>query len=103
MATSLTSRLAWVHRTVCRIVVGCLGSLTVQIGDSRVGRRRSGKAKALFEYLVTHRGRAIPRDTLIEVLWPDPDAAASGVSLKVAVQALRQVLAEVNERSARAW
>ena len=34
---------------------------------------------------------------LIEVLRPDPDAAASGVSLKVAVHALRQVLAMFNQ------
>jgi DNA-binding SARP family transcriptional activator len=80
-----------------RTVVRCLGSLTVQIGDTRVGRWRSGKAKALFEYLVTHRGRVIPRDVLIEVLWPDPEAAASSISLKVAIHALRQVLAEFNE------
>jgi DNA-binding SARP family transcriptional activator len=80
-----------------RVMIRCLGSLTVQAGSHRVTRWRSGKARALFEYLVTHRGRVVSRDVLIEVLWPDPDAAASAVSLKVAVHALRQVLAELNE------
>src|SRR5438105_1455028 len=80
-----------------RPMVRCLGQLSVQIGQARVNKWRSGKARALFEYLITHRGHATARDTLIEVLWPDPDAAAAGVSLKVAVHALRQILAELNK------
>jgi two-component SAPR family response regulator len=82
------------------IVVRCLGSLHVQAGALGIARWRSGKARALFEYLVTHRGRVTPRDTLIEVLWPDPDAAAAGTSLKVAVHALRQALAELGDAEA---
>lgn len=80
-----------------RPMVRCLGSLTIEGFGIQVSRWRSGKARALFEYLVTHRGRVTPRDALIEALWPDPDAAASGVSLKVAVHALRQVLSEFNQ------
>lgn len=77
-----------------RALVRCFGSLDVTIGDTRIESWRSGKARVLFEYLVTHRGRAVSREALIEALWPDPDALAAGTSLKVAVHALRQILAE---------
>jgi DNA-binding SARP family transcriptional activator len=78
----------------CRAVVRCLGSLEVTIGGIAVDRWRSGKARSLFEYLIAHRDRAVTRETLILALWPDPDALAAGTSLKVAVHALRQVLAD---------
>jgi DNA-binding SARP family transcriptional activator len=83
-------------------VVRCLGSLQVTVGGIAVDGWRSGKARALFEYLVTHRNRAVTRETLIQALWPDPDALAAGTSLKVAVHALRQVLAESARNGASA-
>ena len=58
--------------TAYPVAVRCLGPLQVQAGTVDLTHWRSGKARSLFEYLVTHRGRVIPRDTLIEVLWPDP-------------------------------
>jgi DNA-binding SARP family transcriptional activator len=72
-------------------LVRCLGALEVHVRGAAIDSWRSGKARAVFEYLVTHRGRPIPRDRLIQALWPDPDALASGTSLKVAVHALRQI------------
>jgi DNA-binding SARP family transcriptional activator len=74
-------------------VVRCLGPLEVLVGGTTIETWRSGKARAVFEYLITHRRRAVPRDTLIQALWPDPDALAAGTSLKVAVHALRQIFA----------
>jgi DNA-binding SARP family transcriptional activator len=72
-------------------VVRCLGPLEVWVGGAAIESWRSGKARAVFEYLITHRRRPVPRDTLIQTLWPDPEALASGTSLKVAVHALRQI------------
>jgi two-component SAPR family response regulator len=77
------------------VAVRCLGSFDVSIGGKSVDGWRSGKARALFEYLVTHRGRPTSRDALIQALWPDPDALASGTSLKVAVHALRQMISSL--------
>jgi DNA-binding SARP family transcriptional activator len=75
--------------------VRCFGQLELVIGGTAVREWRLGKARALFEYLVMHRGRPVGRDTLIEALWPDPDAVAGGNSLKVAVHSLRQTLQSV--------
>jgi two-component SAPR family response regulator len=75
-------------------IVRCLGGLEVRCAGRPMVNWRSGKARAVFEYLVTHRLRPVPRDTLVQAIWPDPDALASGTSLKVAVHALRQILVE---------
>jgi DNA-binding SARP family transcriptional activator len=77
------------------VTVSCLGPFRFCLGGVPVGDWRSGKARALFQYLVNHRGQPIPRDTLIQALWPDPGAAAPGTSLKVAVHLLRQVFTRV--------
>jgi DNA-binding SARP family transcriptional activator len=81
------------HRA--RIAVYCLGPFQLLIDGRPVQQWRSGKARALFQYLVAHRDRPVPRDVLIEALWPDPDAVAAGTSLKVTVHALRQTLAQL--------
>ena len=73
--------------------VSCLGPFCFRLGGAPIDDWRSGKARALFQFLVNHRGQPIPRDTLIQALWPDPVAAAPGTSLKVAVHLLRNVIA----------
>jgi DNA-binding SARP family transcriptional activator len=84
-----------------RSSVRCLGPLELTIAGVTVKNWRSGKARALLEYLVTHRDRPSPRDTLIEALWPDPDAVAAATSLKVAAHALRQMIAEISAAGPR--
>lgn len=78
-----------------RVAVYCLGPFQLLIDGRPVQQWRSGKARALFQYLVTYRDRPVPRDVLIDALWPDPDALAAGTSLKVTVHALRQTLAQL--------
>ncbi len=82
------------------VAVSCLGTFRFYVAGRSVDGWRSSKARALFLYMVNHRGRPIPRDTLIQALWPNPDAVASGTSLKVAVHALRQTLNQVGADSA---
>jgi len=54
---------------------------------------QSRKARELMKILVARRGRAIPRDQLIELLWPDvDDAAMLGNRLSVALATVRRVL-----------
>jgi two-component SAPR family response regulator len=74
------------------IMVRCLGRFEVSVGGVAITSWRPGKARALFQYLVCHRRLSVPRQQLIEALWPDPDALAAQSSLKVAVHALRQTL-----------
>jgi two-component SAPR family response regulator len=77
------------------VVVRCLGGFDLSVDGQSHEQWRAGRARALFQYLVMHRGRLISRERLIEALWPDPDALAAGTSLKVAVHALRQSLGQL--------
>jgi DNA-binding SARP family transcriptional activator len=83
-----------------RVAVHCLGAFRLLVHGTPVEQWRSGKARALFQYLLMHRDRPVPRETLIQALWPAPDAVAVGTSLKVTVHALRQTLAQVGQTCA---
>jgi DNA-binding SARP family transcriptional activator len=79
-----------------RAAVYCFGSFALFVDGTPVDGWRAGKTRALLQYLVTHHDRPVPREALIAALWPNPDAAAAGTSLKVAVHALRQALARLD-------
>lgn len=84
-----------VARGEATAVANCLGSFQFRVGGVSAIDWRSGRARSLFQYLVSHRGRAVPNDTLIHALWPEPGAVAPGSSLKVAVHGLRQALKQI--------
>jgi DNA-binding SARP family transcriptional activator len=71
------------------VSVSLLGEFRAAVGTNDVVHWNGSKARALFTYMVSHRERRIPREQLLEALWPggDPDAAAN--SLRVAVHGLR--------------
>ena len=79
-----------------RVAVNCFGGFALYVDGTRVDGWRAGKTRTLLQYLITHHDRPVPRETLIAALWPNPDAAAAGTSLKVAVHALRQTLARLD-------
>jgi DNA-binding SARP family transcriptional activator len=84
------------------VAVSCFGLFTLLIDGVRVDIGRTGKTRALLQYLATHHGRPVPRERLIAELWPDPGAAAAATSLKVAVHALRQALQQLGPDPATA-
>ena len=71
-----------------------LGSVRLAVGDRLIPdhawRRRS--ARALFLLLLTTPGHRLPRDRVLDLLWPEspPDSALN--ALRVALHALRRVL-----------
>jgi DNA-binding SARP family transcriptional activator len=78
-----------------RVSVYCMGTFRLVVDGAPFAEWQSGKSRALFQYLVTHRDRTLSRDALIQALWPDPGANAPATSLKVAVHSLRQTLAAI--------
>src|SRR5579883_3178277 len=52
------------------VAISCLGPFQFHVNGVPVDNWRSSKARSLFQYMVNHRGRPIPRDTLIQALWP---------------------------------
>jgi DNA-binding SARP family transcriptional activator/Tfp pilus assembly protein PilF len=78
------------------------GSIVVQsLGRFRVFRAgdpippaawQSRKARDLFKILVARRGRPVPRDALMEALWPDQSRGPLGNRLSVLLSTVRSVL-----------
>jgi DNA-binding SARP family transcriptional activator len=76
------------------------GSLSLQLFSSfEVSRdgvafngRVGGKARQLLKILAANNGRSIPRDELIETLWPESDPTTGANSLKVTAHNLRSAL-----------
>lgn len=78
--------------TLAPVQVRCLGRFDVRLGWTKVEAWRGRKAKALLKYLVAQRGRPVPKDVLMETLWPEAPPQAANNNLKAAVHALRQTL-----------
>ena len=72
-----------VYRPPYTLRVRTLGAFGIWRGDHEVRDRdwRSSKARQLFQLLLTERGRTLPRDRVLEALWPEmePDAAANNL------------------------
>lgn len=79
-----------------RIYLGgepCLANGGQLIGSSRLPGRQGRMA---FAYLVCERSRAVTRDELAQVLWPDRLPAEPDVALSAIISKLRALLDEIN-------
>src|SRR6266540_320179 len=74
--------------------VQALGGFRVLRDGEPVGadRWRSQKARDLLKLLIARRGRATPRELLMETLWPEEDPARLSNRLSVALSTVRAVL-----------
>jgi two-component SAPR family response regulator len=75
------------------VTARCLGGFSLTLYGEPVERWRAGKTRSLFQYLLVNRGRPVVRERLHRVLWPDAEWSQNSSSLKVAMHALRQILA----------
>jgi LuxR family maltose regulon positive regulatory protein len=83
-----------VYRPPYRLHVKTLGGFSITRGDQEVRDRdwRSSKARQLFQVLLTEHGRALPRDQVIELLWPDMDPEPAANNLRVTINRLSKAL-----------
>lgn len=58
----------------------------------RVDRQIGSKSARLLKILVANRSRCLPKDQLMEMIWPQNSPSAAATSLKVAAHKLRRVL-----------
>jgi DNA-binding SARP family transcriptional activator len=74
-----------VYRPAYTLHIRTLGSFALWRGDEEVRDRdwRSSKARQLFQLLLTERGRTVPRERLLDALWPELDAEAAANNLRV--------------------
>ncbi len=95
LAARATTLLGDLHRReVPEVAVACLGGLRVERSGEPVpaGAWQSRKARDLLKLLVARRGRAVHREQIAEILWPDEDPVRTGNRLSVALSTLRSVL-----------
>ncbi len=74
--------------------VQTLGAWRVWRGEDEVTEHEwhRRKAKQLFQLLVTHRGRLLPREEILDLLWRDDTPEAAARDFKVALNALNKAL-----------
>jgi DNA-binding SARP family transcriptional activator len=69
----------------------CLGPFEVHLGPEMIPQRRNGKGRAILKYLAARPNQPVPRDVLLETLWPEEDPDVANNRLRVAMHHLRQV------------
>ncbi len=74
--------------------VQTLGEFRVWLGDVEVEEKdwHRGKAKELFQLFVTKHQHLLPREEIMNLLWPDLDEEAANRDFKVALNALNKAL-----------
>ncbi len=78
-----------------RIAVTCFGSFRVTIDDRTVERWESGRARAIFKYLVVRNAAPVSKELLAELFWPESEPDLARRSLHQAIYCLRQSLKRV--------
>jgi DNA-binding SARP family transcriptional activator len=72
--------------------VSVLGTFEVIGADGVAARWTSRKARVLLKVLVARRGAAVPREQLMDLLWPGEDPEVLANRLSVAVSTVRRAL-----------
>jgi DNA-binding SARP family transcriptional activator len=82
------------QQTPAPLAIRTLGGFTVERDGVRVPLTawQSRKARDLLKQLVANRGRPVPREVLIDRLWPGEDPSKTGNRLSVALSTVRSVL-----------
>ncbi len=83
-----------VYRPSYRLVVRALGAFQVLRGQQEVRDRdwRSVKARHLLQVLLIERGRMLPREQIMDMLWPGLDADSASNNLRVTISRLIKAL-----------
>src|SRR3954466_3286323 len=79
---------------VARTRVRTLGHFEVVVNGTEIRRWRAGRARALFQFLLTEAGRPVCKSTLIDAVWGNSAGRSPETSLKVAVYNLRAAISE---------
>lgn len=92
IAERMRLRRAWERPQ--QMMFRCFLRLSVTEGDGtdRDVQWRTSKAKELFAYLLHMRNKPVPKDVLIDLIWPDLDLGRAQTHLHTTVYQIRQTL-----------
>ena len=79
---------------VAHLAVAGLGPLRVEIDGRPIPFRAGRRERGVFQYLLLHRRRPVPREELTEVFWPGSSPSDARNNLNVSVWGLRNRLRE---------
>lgn len=85
------------------LVVYCLGPFRAYQDDHLITDWESLKAKSILKYLVTHHGKPIVKDVLMDLFWPEAEPEAARRNLHQAVYSLRKTLRQRRPDFAYVW
>lgn len=81
------------HNSARSLEVCCLGRFDVRVFGREISLEAlRPRARSLLKMLAIHPESAVHRETIVEALWPEGDAAAGIHNLQVAASAIRKVL-----------
>ncbi len=82
------------YRPLYTLHIRTLGAFVIWRGEQEVRDRdwRSSKARQLFQLLMTERGRALPRDRVLDQLWPEMESEAAANNLRVTLNRLSKAI-----------
>src|SRR5438874_821819 len=69
-----------------------LGRFRLTQGERTISRFRTLKAAGVLAYLAYHRHRSHPRETLIDIFWPESEMDSARHNLSLALSSLRHQL-----------
>lgn len=76
------------------ILICLLGNFRLLKGGQPILLHRAGKTQSLLSNLALGPDYALPRERLLQAVWPDTDVALAGQSLNSLVHALRKQLSD---------
>jgi ATP/maltotriose-dependent transcriptional regulator MalT/DNA-binding SARP family transcriptional activator len=83
-----------VYRPAYKLIIRTLGGFGVWRGEIEIRDRdwRSVKARQLLQLLLVERGRMLPRDRIMDMLWPGLEAEAAANNLRVTLSRLTKAI-----------
>ena len=81
---------------MAHVKVQIFGKLHLQNGDTRLEHFPTRRVEELLGYLLINQKTQIPRDKLVEVLWPDSSPSNGRASLSTALWRLKSVFAQID-------
>ena len=81
------------------------GGFSIKHGESDIsdGINRSKRLRTMLAYLITHKGREVSQDDLIDVLWPDEEVENPANTLKTILFRVRAALGNLPLENAHSF
>ncbi|WP_420645160.1 tetratricopeptide repeat protein [Candidatus Leptofilum sp.] len=78
---------------MAQLTLSFLGTFQVVLGDKPITKFRSANVQGLLVYLALHPGRALSRDVLAALFWPDEPDSTARTNFRQTLYQLRKLLA----------